>query len=281
MERHSPHRFQPRLEALEERWTPSTATARPISEFLNAQGTTSVFNYGVSGLPDETGWATSTATFIAGTARFARIDYTGQDAAFLGLNLGTTTTGTITERLLPDGRAQVTVNLHTHNAMAWAQEFGSGYPFGAVLIGHTPDQLAADPSLTPAVGDSDLQLVYKAAPGATPPDIVKAFILGTESGYELVSNTIHATARGTTPDGQLATLVVSQAGPQGRTPVLVRDFGFTAEVIDVHTNNGPVAPAATAQPAAATVAAAPSSGAHASHSAIDGVFAPFPDDPLG
>src|SRR5437016_1956309 len=116
-------RFQPRLEALEERWTPSSTTIRPISDFLNAQGTTSVFNHGVAGFPDEIGWGTSTATINAGTGRFALIDYTGQDAAFLGLNLGTTTSGSISERLLSDGLAQVTVTLHTHNALAFAQEF--------------------------------------------------------------------------------------------------------------------------------------------------------------
>jgi hypothetical protein len=253
MKRYSPSRFQPRLEALEDRCTPST-----ISDFLNAQGTTSVFNYGVVGLPDEIGWTTSTATINAGTGRFARIDYTGQDAAFLGLNLGTTTSGTVSDRLLSDGRDQVTINLHTHNALAFAQQFGSGYPFGPVLFGFTPDQLAANPGLRPSVGDSDLQLVYKAAPGASPPDIVNAFILGGQSGYELVSISFHATVRGTTPAGQAATLVVSEAGPEGRTPVpfSVRDGGFAAEVVDVQTNNGTRSPAASAQPTVASVAAA-------------------------
>jgi hypothetical protein len=253
MKRYSPSRFQPRLQALEDRCTPST-----ISDFLNAQGTTSVFNYGVVGLPDEIGWTTSTATINAGTGRFARMDYTGQDAAFLNLNLGTTTSGTVSDHLLSDGRVQVTVNLHTHNALAFAQQFGSGYPFGAVLFGFTPDQLAANPSLRPPVGDSDLQLVYKAAPGASAPDIVNAFILGGQPGYELVSISFHVTARGTTPTGQAATLVVSEAGPEGRTPVpfSVHDGGFAAEVIDVQTNNGSRSPVATAQPAVASVATA-------------------------
>src|SRR4051812_45563179 len=112
------HRVQPRLEALEDRWCPSTT--RPIADFLMAQGTTSAFPNGLNpggpaGLPDELGWITSDTTFQNGTARFARIDYTGQDAAFLHLNLGTTTSGAISERVLPDGTAQDTVNLVTHN----------------------------------------------------------------------------------------------------------------------------------------------------------------------
>ena len=57
------HRVQPRLEALEDRWCPSTT--RPIADFLTAQGTTRAFPNGLSpggpaGLPDELGWLTST-----------------------------------------------------------------------------------------------------------------------------------------------------------------------------------------------------------------------------
>jgi hypothetical protein len=73
----SSRRFRPRFEALEQRLTLSTS--RPIADFLIAQGTTSKFPNGVNqggpaGLPDEVGWATSTATFNNGTAMFARID---------------------------------------------------------------------------------------------------------------------------------------------------------------------------------------------------------------
>jgi hypothetical protein len=93
-----------------------------------SQGTTSVFPNGIdlggpAGLPDELGWSTSTATFDNGTARFARVDYTGQAAAFLHLKLGTTTSGNISERILADGTAEDTVNFLTHNAFAWANNF--------------------------------------------------------------------------------------------------------------------------------------------------------------
>src|SRR5437868_34607 len=114
--------FLPRLEALEDRCVPSGGTTRPISDFLVAQGTTSVYTFGVKHLPDELGWRTSSATFDAGVGRFARIDYTGQDAAFLRLHLGTTTSGSISEKPLADGRAEVTVDLHTNNAFAWATQ---------------------------------------------------------------------------------------------------------------------------------------------------------------
>jgi len=260
------HRFQPQLEALEERWTPSS---RPISDFLMAQGTTSVFNFGVTGMPDEIGWTTSTTATLGGNGRFARIDYTGQDAAFLGLHLGTTASGTVSERPLPDGRAEVTVNLHTHNAFAWATQFLPDFTFGALLFGFTPTQLQANPSLTPPLADSNLLLVVKnSAPGAPLPDIVNDFILGNApSGVELVYLGFSATATGTTPTGQPATLVVRETGVLGRTPEVIRDGGFTAEVVDVQIHGNVSKPA-------------PLSPAHASYSsATDAAFATSLEDP--
>jgi hypothetical protein len=264
-------RFQPRLEALEDRWCPSTS--RPIADFLLAQGTTSFFPNGINpggpaGLPDEGGWATSTATFNNGTARFARVDYTGQDAAFLHLNLGTTTSGTISERALADGTAEDTVILHTHNAFAWAnQEDGVTNP---VIFGYLPSQLAANPNLQPPLADSQLHVVFQLPyPGAPLPDLVDANLPGGfPPGYTLVSMDFRATATGTTPTGQQATLVVSQTGVLDRTPHLIRDFGFTAEVVDVHThgNASPAVVPAAAGPAAST--AAPASHSSASDAAL-------------
>jgi hypothetical protein len=258
-----------------------------VSDFLNAQGTTSVFPNGLNpggppGLPDELGAATSTATFLAGTALFERIDYTGQDAAFLGLNLGTTTSGSISERSLANGTAQDTVILHTHNAFAWANFLGDGSNANPpVIFGFLPSQLVANPNLIPPVGNVDLQAVINIPhPGAPLPDLVVLNVLGGVPGDSLVSLSVFATARGPTPSGQQATMVVAQTGVLNRTPNLIGDFGYTAEVIDIQTKNGSAPAAATAEPAAASLAAAPSSGADSSHSAIDAVFAPFLDDPL-
>src|SRR5262245_46193101 len=213
MKRLPPHRFRPRLEGLEGRWCPSTT--RPIADFLMAQGTTSVFPNGINpggpaGLPDELGWSTSTATFENGTARFARVDYTGQDAAFLHLNLGTTTSGTISERTLADGTAEDTVNLITRNAFAWANNFDSiTHP---VPLGYLPSQLAANPTLRPPRANSTLHVVVRIPhPGAPLPDIVAPNVGGLPPGYAIVSASFRATATGTTPTGQQATLVVSQA----------------------------------------------------------------------
>jgi hypothetical protein len=121
------------------------------------QGTPSVFNFGVTGYPDEIGRTR---------------------AAFFGLNQGTTTSGTVSDHPLQDGQVQVIVNFHTHNAPAFAQDANppTTATLRPVLFGNTPDQPAANPGLTPPVGESNLKLVYNAAPGAPPPDIVNAFI---------------------------------------------------------------------------------------------------------
>jgi hypothetical protein len=266
----SARRFLPRVEVLEGRCVPS-ATTRPISDFLSAQGTTSAFPNGIesggpAGLPDELGWGTSTATFNNGTAVFARMDYTGQDAAFLGLNLGTTTSGTISERTLADGTAQDTVNLHTHNAFAWAENF---FPTPTLTFGFLPSQLAANPSLVPPVGDCNLQVVCNIPqPGGPLPDIVVALNLGGDPKGTIQSISFRGTASGSTPSGQGAQLVISETGVLGRTPTPIRDAGFTAEVISVQTNQGntsPATPIATASSSSsiASLAAVPPAAADA------------------
>jgi hypothetical protein len=240
---------------------------------------------GPAGLPDELGWATSTATFNNGTARFARVDYTGQDAAFLHLNLGTTTSGTISERALPDGTAEDNVILHTHNAFAWANHFdGITNP---VLFGYLPSQLAANPTLSPPLADSTLHLVVQIPhPGAPLPDLV---VLNnnpeTLPGYALISVGFRASATGTTPTGQQATLVVSETGLPERTPLGtdLRDFGFTAEVVDVQVHGNPPAPGnPPASQSGSSVVWVALSPAHAFHSSAidDAVFATSQDDPL-
>src|SRR5262249_55467867 len=97
------------------------------------------------------------------------------------------------------------------------------------------------------------------------------------------SESFHATAMGPTPTGQQATLVVSQTAVLSRTPNLIRDFGFTAEVIDIKPHGNSSAngiPQATGTPS--TLAAAPSTHAKAPPSAraLDAAFASSLEDPL-
>lgn len=91
------------------------------------------------------------------------VDYAGLEDRWLrehGANhLGfmTTFSGTVTERPLADGRAEITVELHTDNALARAfvsNPDGSSTP----LFGYTPTEVLA--GAQPATGSSDFEFLY-------------------------------------------------------------------------------------------------------------------------
>lgn len=265
------NRFRPQLECLEDRALPSSfhglghvaanaaaassaivsttnaaaTTQRSITDFTSAQGTTSVFTPALPGLPDNVGWTTD-ATQDPGL--FALIDYSGKQAEYLlseyNIDLGTSVTGTITERPLEDGRVMVTVNLFTRNALAWASAYDPNVGFdpnAELLFGYRAEDLVADPSLTPALVDSHLQVVFISEAGAPMPDLVDAFILGnTPEGVELVSISFRTSGAGTVHDPAGDTegrLVVSQSGVLFRGGAHfngARGDGFPADQISIH-----------------------------------------------
>ncbi|MCX6926741.1 MAG: hypothetical protein NT154_26585, partial [Verrucomicrobia bacterium] len=105
---------------------------RPIEDFLDAQGTLDVPAELYSG-----GWTDPK------TERFAQVDFTGDANQWIeersggAMSLGTETEGKVIERPLPDGRAEVTVLLHTKNALTWVMEPWAFDPYGDYLVfGH-------------------------------------------------------------------------------------------------------------------------------------------------
>jgi len=199
------------------------AVQRPIEDFLDAQGTTMVFNAPVF---DQIGWANAPDLSNKPPFRFALFDYAGLANDYLILqghaSLDTTTDGNITERPLADGRAEVSVILHTTNALAWASDPTppSDPNTSPTLFGNRAAQVLT--GATPALGDSVLKVVFKnTAPGAPLPDLVKAFILpnGALPGQELVSLAFRGTATGPLhalaglgPDGTPGLCLVVQTG---------------------------------------------------------------------
>jgi len=101
---------------------------RPIEEFTNAQGT-----YCYQPTPGAACFAAEPplgnivawSTFQDGYRRFARVDFAGLVDRYLRANglpvVGTAISGTIVERPLKDGRAEVTVVLHVKRAPAWVR----------------------------------------------------------------------------------------------------------------------------------------------------------------
>jgi hypothetical protein len=205
------------------------ATTRPIEEFVGAQGAFC--------LPDGSGGcllfvppvANFTAWDNAGEVpseeiRGASVDYAGlandwiEGASGGAVSFGTTFDGTIIERPLADGRVAVQVQLHTHNALAWAiapdeqgnLDFGSG----TLLFGHRAPEVLA--GAEPALAESFLKVTFiNTGPGVPIPDLLQLFF-APEPGQEVTFLGFHAHGSGPlraafgVPDGTPGRLTVTQ-----------------------------------------------------------------------
>lgn len=223
---------------------------RPLSDFLSTQGTTSIFNCCAPPVPDYVGWTRASDT-PPSDQRLALVDYAGVANSWLIANghpsLGTTFGGSINERPLPDGRAEVTVVLHTRNALAYLVPFDPGGPINQnqinpLFFGFRPQDLLADPAKEPALGESELLVVFKnTVAGAPLPDLVNLFVLGNvEQGQEPVFISFHANAMGNLrtasgfPEGSPGQLRVSETGVLFRGPFKGGTAdGFPAESVEL------------------------------------------------
>jgi hypothetical protein len=170
---------------------PSTSVVyRPLADFLRAQE----FRF--------VGWVWWDAK-AANRGMF--VDHWGthrEYLASLGIKPGTTVTGTVTERPLADGRAEITVVVHAKNAIAWATRGAKGYELGddePLLFGYLPEEIAASPVLTPALAEAQSRFVFTIeAPGAAIPDLAAANFhnKGSYPWFELRTASIRATAFG-------------------------------------------------------------------------------------
>lgn len=195
----------------------SGTTRRPISDFVSAQGTFCLPD-GMGGcvvfvppIPNFIGWGDPR------TGNCVSVDYAGLADATYGGAFGTQTGGTVAERPLPDGRAEVTVTLHTTNALTWVIEGCSDFASGTLLFGHrAPD--VVDDGADAALGHSFFEISFiNTAPGALLPDLIQLFFLPAP-GQELHQYVFRATAKGTlridfgVPDGTPGMVTVAQTG---------------------------------------------------------------------
>ena len=161
---------------------------RPISEFLSAQGTY-CFDNGAGGCdllippdPNFLGWSTGagkTPVLSAG------VDYAGLATEAYSPGKKPQIEGTVTERPLADGRAEIRVQLHTKGANVWIT--GDA---GTLLFGHRPVDVAAGKGQ--ALGDSFLDAVFiNPKPGDPLPDLMQ--LLAENIGFEFISFHVSAT----------------------------------------------------------------------------------------
>jgi hypothetical protein len=228
-------------------------TQRPISDFLSAQGSTSVF---VPPVPDVLAW--SSPANDDGLLPFAWVDYTGKADAFLGGPFGTTTSGKVLEWPQADGRAKVQVNLHTRNALAWKIDVD--------LTCIPPPPEGEDPDLTcifdqiagsaptifgfraqdvdddhpAALANSTLDVVFfNTAPGEPLQDLVTAINGGVNvpptppAGFEMRSLKFHAQGSGTIniPTTRPGRLTIVQTAP--RLDKCITSDCFPGEIVRV------------------------------------------------
>jgi hypothetical protein len=176
--------------------TPSRADSevvkRSLAELLAAQSSTSDFD---PPFPDYNGWSTP----LSDPARFAYMDYGGALAKYLidneGIDLGTKVHGAVTQRELQDDQAEVTVILHTTNALIWIVNLDGDLVTDPLDFGYRPAEIIANPSLDPSLGECHFKFVFTIPTPETPlPDMT--LVLIGETGT-LLSYDFRAEATGT------------------------------------------------------------------------------------
>lgn len=236
-------------------------TTRPISDFISTQGTWCnpfgpPFRDGCAyEFIDYTPILNNVIGFSSTNAvnRLAFVDYAGlandwivsQGSTCPSGSMGTTMEGTITERPLKDGRAEVDVQLHTKNALTYAfSGDGNGNYTDwegqtSLLFGHAPREVCAGADA--ALGDSYLGLKFiNTAPGARLPDFVQ-LAYSPDPGQELREVIFQSESSGTlranfgVADGTPGRCMVSETGLfmsgfHGKVGV---NGGFPAEVVDL------------------------------------------------
>jgi hypothetical protein len=183
--------------------------------------------------PNFLGWSTVLADQTE--ARFAGVDYAGLANTFFGNPFGTTMDGTVIERPLADGRAEVRVLLFTENANTWVIKLEdllnpnvdvlAQIASKPTLFGHRPQEGGGH-----ALGQSSLELKFiNSAPGAALPALIQLFNF-PETGQQLEFVGFNAQANGP---------LTAEFGVPGGTPgrCMIRQTGLAATALQAAPNS--------------------------------------------
>lgn len=206
-------------------------TTRPISDFLDAQGSTAFFFPPVA---DMLAWIDYALEY------FALVDYAGLADDYIesetGSSLGTRMQGTVLECATGDDRTKVSVVLNTSKALGFAQSvedlFASNFDFlnTPTIFGVKAQDVVGNGD-TPALGPAELKTTFFIeAPGAALPDIRIAFQENVPDVRPITIN-FKATSIGRLPDGTKARLRVQQVGA---TDATTGDLVFSREIVDLN-----------------------------------------------
>jgi hypothetical protein len=159
---------------------------RDLQEWLDAQGTLPAPRPGLPNTPRLFGFVNNPDIngdgVAEGPAYFLWWDYAGVlsrpgTTGYVDAdnNLGPTSiTGTVTERAIGNGLADVTVALNVTDALIWVIKFDGVSPVGTVgdvVFGARETELEANPNLVPARATAQLTLRFTNPVGAALPDL--------------------------------------------------------------------------------------------------------------
>jgi len=216
----------------------------PLSEYLAAQGTIVLTTPPVA---DYWGWTapppgvkTPTDSYVGGNAGVC--DYANIAGSWLvangGPNLGTTVTGSVTRRHLPDGRILVSVHTLTKNALSFGlriqtPDFGD-FATDPLVFGARPVDVLN--GATPGLGECQAAFEWKQTDG---PLIDFCHGFDVDPGFEIVSLSFRGNARGPLtataglgPDGTPGMMVISESGFARTTFKGATADAFPAEYVE-------------------------------------------------
>lgn len=219
---------------------------RPITDFIATQGTFCV----PGSCPPLT---TPFPAFVTWTGpaqdQEAFVDYAGVVARYLleasggAIDVTPRYDGTVTERLLADGRVEVHVNLRVSGALAGAAAgLNTGFPQSALVFGNEYQAVLA--GAEPALADVHLTAKFIVSTAGAPlPDLIPV-LFGLDPATEMLQIRFHATATGPlhaafgAAEGARGRLVVQQVGILNtKAPSKVTD-PYPVEFVKVHALGG-------------------------------------------
>ena len=209
-----------------------TLSKRPLSDFLDAQGTLNDPPAFFTSVPDYSGWASPIPDFvdcddIPQDVNFALVDYAGLANNFLGNKLRTKVRGSVFECSLDDGlgNSEITVKLFTRRALSFAQSVralcDNGFDFASTptIFGNKAEDVAH--GAKPALGWATFQVRFLWETGAPLPDFLE---LDPTDGGQVHKLNFRSVAFGRCADRTPCFLHVVQKAEDGN---------FTEEVVDI------------------------------------------------
>lgn len=210
-------------------------TSRPLSDFLNTQGTLNNPPQFFPEVKDYAGWAD------VNKINFALIDYAGIANKYIksetGKSIGTKVNGFVLECKLPNGKTQITVNLLTTKALGFAQSVQNLSDNNFDFL-NTPTIFGVKAQdvingMKPAVGLVFFSTTFSiSAPGANLPDFLDVI---TTTNYSPAKYSFKSTTFGKCSNNETkARLIVDQTALTNS----LNEWVYTKEKVDIVDENG-------------------------------------------